>query len=201
MTFASVHDSYWTHAATIDTMNEIIRDTFIALHEADVLGRLEQEVMLFSKTSFHDWSWHPGLLLQFRTRYKDYKVPIVSLRTSKSLLKDLGLERLFRDTDKEEANTGLVTYLTKRGRKKKNQAFSMETATEDEKRAMSTISKDGRFIDLCAVLPPLPKKGSFDVKTIRKSQYFFSWTVDTLDSRVLLIITFFIIFSLSKTHP
>ena len=167
-----MHDSYWTHAATIDTMNGIIRDTFIALHEANVLGRLEQEVMLSGHYVLSILKLTP--CLQFRTRYKDYKVPIVSLRTSKSLLKDLGLERLFRDTDKEEDNTGLVTYLTKRGRKKKNQAFSMETATEDEKRAMSTISKDGRFIDLCAVLPPLPKKGEFDVKTIKRSKYFFS---------------------------
>lgn len=44
LSFASVHDSYWTHAATVDTMNEVIRDTFIALHESDVLARLREEV-------------------------------------------------------------------------------------------------------------------------------------------------------------
>lgn len=42
--FASVHDSYWTHAATIDDMNTMIRDTFIALHESDILGKLQEEV-------------------------------------------------------------------------------------------------------------------------------------------------------------
>ena len=26
ITFAAVHDSYWTHAGTIDRMNEILRD-------------------------------------------------------------------------------------------------------------------------------------------------------------------------------
>jgi DNA-directed RNA polymerase len=31
-----------------------------------------------------------------------------------------------------------------------------------------------KFVDLSAVLPPLPKKGDFDVETIKKSQYFFS---------------------------
>lgn len=44
--FASVHDSYWTHAATIDNMNAIIRDTFIALHESDILEKLQEEVSI-----------------------------------------------------------------------------------------------------------------------------------------------------------
>jgi DNA-directed RNA polymerase len=44
LTFASVHDSYWTHACSIDHMSEIIRDTFIALHSSDVLQKLEAEV-------------------------------------------------------------------------------------------------------------------------------------------------------------
>ena len=44
MTFASVHDSYWTHACSIDQMSTIIRDTFVALHSSDVLGSLHKEV-------------------------------------------------------------------------------------------------------------------------------------------------------------
>ena len=48
LTFASVHDSYWTHACSIDKMSEIIRDTFIALHSSDVLKKLHEEV----RTSF-----------------------------------------------------------------------------------------------------------------------------------------------------
>ena len=33
---------------------------------------------------------------------------------------------------------------------------------------------DQRYIDLTSVLPPLPKKGDFDVTSIKRSQYFFS---------------------------
>lgn len=44
LTFAAVHDSYWTHACSIDKMSEIIRDTFIALHSSDVLVKLHAEV-------------------------------------------------------------------------------------------------------------------------------------------------------------
>ena len=43
LTFASVHDSYWTHACDIDTMNHILREAFIRLHSDDVIGRLAAE--------------------------------------------------------------------------------------------------------------------------------------------------------------
>ncbi|MCO5597930.1 hypothetical protein L7F22_052016 [Adiantum nelumboides] len=40
LTFASVHDSYWTHACDIETMSDIIRDTFVRLHSYDLLQKL-----------------------------------------------------------------------------------------------------------------------------------------------------------------
>ncbi|KAH9475704.1 DNA-directed RNA polymerase 3, chloroplastic [Psilocybe cubensis] len=42
LTFASIHDSYWTHACDIDTMSEAIRETFISLHQSDILNKLQQ---------------------------------------------------------------------------------------------------------------------------------------------------------------
>lgn len=41
--FASVHDSYWTHASDIDTMNVVLREQFIKLHEVDLVLRLKEE--------------------------------------------------------------------------------------------------------------------------------------------------------------
>ena len=43
LTFAAVHDSFWTHAANVDTMNRILRDAFIRIHSEDVIGRLAEE--------------------------------------------------------------------------------------------------------------------------------------------------------------
>ncbi|CAL8078516.1 unnamed protein product [Calicophoron daubneyi] len=37
ITFASVHDCFWTHAATVDEMNRICREEFIALHKEPIL--------------------------------------------------------------------------------------------------------------------------------------------------------------------
>lgn len=43
LTFASVHDSFWTHASDVDTMNIVIRDAFIRMHSEDIIGRLRAE--------------------------------------------------------------------------------------------------------------------------------------------------------------
>jgi DNA-directed RNA polymerase len=40
--------------------------------------------------------------------------------------------------------------------------------TEEERQLLH------KFVDLTSLLPPLPKKGSFEVKLIKDSQYFFS---------------------------
>ncbi|KAN0034801.1 hypothetical protein ACTFIV_001333 [Dictyostelium citrinum] len=40
ITYSSVHDSYWTHASTVDDMNCILRDEFVELHKQPILERL-----------------------------------------------------------------------------------------------------------------------------------------------------------------
>ena len=43
LTFASVHDSFWTHAADVDTMNSVTRESFIRMHGEDIISRLASE--------------------------------------------------------------------------------------------------------------------------------------------------------------
>jgi DNA-directed RNA polymerase len=42
ITFAAVHDSFWTHASTVDTMNKICREQFVALHEEPIIEDLSE---------------------------------------------------------------------------------------------------------------------------------------------------------------
>lgn len=42
LSFAGVHDSYWTHAGTTGTMNRILREQFIELHSAPLLEQLKE---------------------------------------------------------------------------------------------------------------------------------------------------------------
>ncbi|TYZ68673.1 hypothetical protein PybrP1_007405 [[Pythium] brassicae (nom. inval.)] len=53
--FAAVHDSYWTHASSVDTMNVRLREQFVELYEQPLLEDLLTELRLrFPKTHFHD---------------------------------------------------------------------------------------------------------------------------------------------------
>ncbi|XP_072294231.1 DNA-directed RNA polymerase, mitochondrial [Eucyclogobius newberryi] len=46
LTFVSVHDCYWTHALTVDTMNKICREQFVALHSMPILQDLSNFLLL-----------------------------------------------------------------------------------------------------------------------------------------------------------
>ena len=53
---------------------------------------------------------------------------------------------------------------------KKGKSVANKKVPEDEDEAI--LSR--KFINVGDVLPPLPKKGDFNVETIKKSRYFFS---------------------------
>ncbi|XP_054268813.1 DNA-directed RNA polymerase, mitochondrial-like isoform X1 [Macrosteles quadrilineatus] len=42
ITFVSVHDCYWTHASTVNVMNRICREQFVALHSEPILEELSE---------------------------------------------------------------------------------------------------------------------------------------------------------------
>lgn len=43
MTFASIHDSFWTHACDVTAMSAHLRDAFIEMHQGDIIERLRDE--------------------------------------------------------------------------------------------------------------------------------------------------------------
>ena len=53
LTFAAVHDSFWTHAADVHVMNRILRDAFIRMHSEDIIGRLAAEFAARYKGSMY----------------------------------------------------------------------------------------------------------------------------------------------------
>merc|ERR1712118_45737 len=46
LTFAAVHDSFWTHAADVSVMNTIIREEFEGLHGRPILEDLHEDLQL-----------------------------------------------------------------------------------------------------------------------------------------------------------
>lgn len=46
LTFASVHDSFWTHPSDVDELNRILREAFIELHSSNIMQTLKAEFEL-----------------------------------------------------------------------------------------------------------------------------------------------------------
>ncbi|KAF9006988.1 DNA/RNA polymerase [Cyathus striatus] len=186
LNFASVHDSYWTHACDIDKMSEIIRETFIALHSSDVLQKLNDE---------------------FIERYKDYKqlrdagARLVCTPEQASSLQSISPILEISETAKPTINETetspeevsqikelLADLSDEKPSKDNNEGYEYEEdweGEEDEYISGSAKARKvaddkallelmGKFVNLTDILPPLPQKGSFKVEDIKKSQYFFS---------------------------
>jgi DNA-directed RNA polymerase len=45
ITFSAVHDSFWTHARHVDTMNVLLREQFVALYEQPILHRFRESLV------------------------------------------------------------------------------------------------------------------------------------------------------------
>lgn len=167
MAFASVHDSYWTHACDVDAMNEVIRDQFIELHSQPIME---------------------NLITEFKERYKDYKVPQsvlinkpdgeddkegASLFGDVSILdKELAKEKAKKDTEKSDALKALFGLGGNDNDGDGDEELEEETEEEEKPKPKRGAQKyDHTWAPLS--FRPLPPRGEFDINEVKKSPYFF----------------------------
>lgn len=121
------------------------------------------------------------ILLQFRERYKGYRIPLSSLRVGRAKNKlgynvdgkDGELPNILNLTSSGEVEEG-VTLEHAPGRRGRGRPKKMDSDDAPEEEGVVRDEFDGRFVELVDVLPEVPKKGEFDVNTIKRSLYFFS---------------------------
>lgn len=103
LTFAAVHDSFWTHAADVDSMNGVIRDAFIRIHSEDVIGRLAAEFQARYKNSIYlakiEATTKPAQEIQrWRAKHK--------LGPKRELLLEKERQELLRSSNPEDVEKG-----------------------------------------------------------------------------------------------
>ncbi|CCH62285.1 hypothetical protein TBLA_0G03490 [Henningerozyma blattae CBS 6284] len=164
--FASVHDSYWTHACDVDKMNYLLREEFIKLHEVDLIERLKTE---------------------FNQRYKDYlqvcKIPRTSplarkiVECRKQLSTKLGRPATLADEIHEEKiRKELLNSIESEKQEAGKNMVTTVSIAEDYKDIDTLLKATACHMPILTplTLPPIPTKGQFDVQELRKSAYFFS---------------------------
>ncbi|KAF8936139.1 DNA-directed RNA polymerase [Dissophora ornata] len=201
LTFASVHDSYWTHACDVEVMNEVLRRQFILLHSNNIMKNLENE---------------------FMERYKDYLYPVTLAISNPGELVGEGMiawddERIRRKNARIETGASAadkdeflpepetpkdepMLSLPEPSKGKDQNVFHFDDDEDDEHDLSSVIiEEDEAELEAEAKamgkalrkskkkstnkmfhswdpisFPPLPDRGEFDVHNVAESDYFFS---------------------------
>ncbi|KAH6672724.1 DNA-directed RNA polymerase [Plectosphaerella plurivora] len=101
--FAAVHDSFWTHASDIDSMNRVLRDAFVRIHEEDVIGRLLVEFEARYKGSIYLAKINEDTEVENRilTWRREHK-----MSTKGELMLEHQRQTLLRSTDPAEVEEG-----------------------------------------------------------------------------------------------
>ncbi|KAI5785512.1 hypothetical protein DFH27DRAFT_575857 [Peziza echinospora] len=126
LTFAAVHDSFWTHPGDVDTLNRILRDAFINLHSSDLITKLHQEFQT-RYAGFKFLSSFPETSA-VGARIKMHRMRVAAARgkaltASEELLIEMERDQLLQSEDPEDQ---------KKGREMITAASIAEAATPEE---------------------------------------------------------------------
>lgn len=165
LSFASVHDSYWTHACDVDAMSEQLRKKFVELHGDDLVAKLKEEFEARYKGS-----------LQVSKIPSNHEVLAKIRMVKRKIVKQLGraltvADEIYLEKRRQELLNSKKPEMVELGKK-------METTvsvTEGYDFYTSEKTK-GHTVQILTHLkfPEIPSKGEFNVQDVEKSTYFFS---------------------------
>jgi DNA-directed RNA polymerase len=201
LTFAAVHDSFWTHAASVPAMNRILREQFANLHGESLIRRLRDEFV-------SRYSGHMQLVYvsRFSRSYPEierlrasYPLPLRSKGVSEIdiLRHELELEynrwRLQKKTDADKSATQQIltpaailekncqTPYRRSGERyddrvprqaRKGNLRGTGDVDQEAHQRMSKTKWTTIFVPLR--IPAVPSKGDYQVSEVLGSEYFFS---------------------------
>ncbi|WPK24620.1 hypothetical protein PUMCH_001899 [Australozyma saopauloensis] len=165
--FASVHDSYWTHAHDVNKMNEIIRDQFVNLHKDNLIIKLREE---------------------FERRYKGFLLAVhidgnhELAKKIRSVRRDIvnQLGRALTLADEIQIETKRQALLKSPSAQDNKLGQEMETTisvTEGyDIDSIKVKSSKGKAVQILVPLtfPDIPRRGDLDVEVVKGAPYFFS---------------------------
>lgn len=162
--FASVHDSFWTHAKDIDTLNTELREQFVKLHEEDLVEKVKNEFEARYKG-----------FLQVMTIPRDHELCNKILEIRRKIANEIGrtltvADEIHLEKRRQELLSSDDPTVVEMGSK----LVTTVSVTEDYD--ISSIPQTSMGFQILAPIefPPIPSKGSLDVGIVKDSRYFFS---------------------------
>jgi DNA-directed RNA polymerase len=156
LNFAVAHDSYWTHACDVNTMNKVLRGQFIKLHKQPLMESLRNE---------------------FIERYKDHMMPtsvLEEVNPVETELLDSESARLVDPLDladdAENLLEDVVSDLEPDGVSLEDTMIQTEEPEPEPVKKMGGPRKE-QWIPI--EFPPLPPRSESDTTQIGKNRCFF----------------------------
>lgn len=167
LNFASVHDSYWTHARDVDKMNINIREQFVKLHEENLIVKLRDE---FEKR-------YEGFL-QVVLIPGDHELAKQIRAVRKQIVKDLGRALTVADEIYiEKKRQDLLKSANPRDQQLGKEMVTTVSLTESyDVSSFAIATGKSRSLQILTPLkfPEIPARGTLDVSVVKESPYFFS---------------------------
>ena len=167
LSFASVHDSYWTHAAHVDKMNVNIRQQFVKLHEENLIVKLRDEFEKRYK-GFLQVVYIPG----------EHELARKIKKVRRDVARDLGRgfnfnDELFIERKRQELLNSPDATKQQMGRDMVTTVSVTESYNVADIAVTSGKSKAMQIL-VPLTFPDIPERGSLDVQVVNDSPYFFS---------------------------
>lgn len=196
LTFASVHDSYWTHACDVEVMNEVLRKQFITLHSKHIMKSLESEFMerysdyvypVSLKIANPDEPVGEGMISWDDERIRRRNAKMAGGADVDGALSDPEVFEGESESDKSR-NSSTQDNVFQFGEDEDDEhdlsSVTIEESEEDlqaeakalnkaRRRGKKTLHKSFNSWEPIS-FPPLPDRGDFDVQKVAESDYFFS---------------------------
>ena len=191
ITFAAVHDSYWTHACDVERLRVILKQEFIRLHSQPIMENLKREF----ETRYGD------RLVQRVTTVDDVKSLLEDPNVDPTLIEVVDQETLLKETTLGAVPPGKSSTLKLDtpddvdAKDKSNLTLNttpidplMEGLEEDDLTVVTDEDKSSEIDEPISIrknqkyirrwtkieLQPVPPRGDLDIQQVAHSEYFFS---------------------------
>ncbi|RKP30872.1 DNA/RNA polymerase [Metschnikowia bicuspidata] len=174
ITFASVHDCFWTHASEVPVLSSIIREEFVRLHKSNIMQNIYEDLLHVHQNNYQ-------LVWVCKTEHREFCDLLSELRKS-DLVGHFSVNKKWNSILSHELNCpiSVQTLIAK---------FNPELLFKDSHlkdpiiynssfnvaRKKVKITKSSHVPVLVPVrILELPNLGSLDIDLVRDSVYFFS---------------------------
>lgn len=172
LTFAAVHDSFWTHACDVDELNVILRRQFVQLHQLGIIEAMRDDALVMAQNQYQlVWVKQDTKVAEYRLQY-----PIDRSGTKRQVLNRILAYELKALT--EGVPLDVYQHLQSQDPTYYQQITAGTLSIyDDQVRDPVPMKVDNvKWMPIWTpvVIPQCPEKGDLDVSVVEQSSHFFS---------------------------